>query len=171
MSQSGAGWQPANQSHNAHRFEIVTVYYRWHPLYGQSLRVQKRQRFPGGEQVFVQLEGGATCGLPAWMVSSTCAAFVIGPSLIATEALRELRDLLSVLPSGPECAKASLKLAPKEGRNEVSAEVFTHATQPSPAGASPPGAAGRQGPTNDSSSDRTAVARRQRTHRGQRRKP
>src|ERR1035438_8797337 len=55
QSDCGAGWYPASQSHNAHHFgqiEIVTVYYRWHPLYGQSLRVQGRKRFPDGEVVF-----------------------------------------------------------------------------------------------------------------------
>src|SRR5664279_6524160 len=106
----GAGWHPANQSHNAHRlahFEIVTVYYRWHPLFGQSLPVRRRQKFPYGEQVFVQLESGATCALPSWMLTADCAAFAIGPPLIATGALRALRDLLSALPSGPECDKPS----------------------------------------------------------------
>jgi transposase len=40
------------------------------------------------------------------MPSATGAAFVIGPPLIATDALRELHDLLSALPSGRECDKA-----------------------------------------------------------------
>jgi hypothetical protein len=136
----GAGWNPAGPSHNAHlfsQFEIVTVYYRWHPLYGRSLPVRRRQRFPNGEQVFVQLDNGAACALPEWMLNATCAAMVIGPPLIASDALVELRDLLSGLPSGPECDKASLKLQPKEGRNEVSAEVSIRATQPSLAGSGP----------------------------------
>ena len=169
---------PANQSHNAHRlaqFEIVTVYYRWHPLYGQSLPVRKRQKFLCGEQVFVQLESGATCALPAWMLSAACAAFVLGPPLIATGALRALRDLLSALPSGPECDKASLKLPSKEGRNEVSAEVSaevsTRTAQPSPAGPRPARAPGWQEPATGASSDRTATQRRQRTKRSGRRKP
>jgi hypothetical protein len=36
------------------------------------------------------------------MLSATCAGFIVGPPLIATSALRELRDLLSALPSRPE---------------------------------------------------------------------
>jgi hypothetical protein len=47
------------------QLEIVTVYDRWHPLYGQSPPVRKRRKFPYGEQVFVQLESGATCAVPA----------------------------------------------------------------------------------------------------------
>jgi hypothetical protein len=169
----GAGRNPASPSHNAHlfsQFEIVTVYYRWHPLYGQSLPVRRRQRFPNGEQVFVQLDSGAACALPEWMLNATCAALIIGPPLIAGDALVELRDLLSGLPSGPECDKASLKLQPKEGRNEVSAEVSIHATQPSLAGSGADRAAGGQGPGTDSSSDRIAVERHQRARRGGRRK-
>ena len=169
----GAGPRPANQLHNAHRFaqsEIVTVFYRWHPLYGQSLPVQWRQKAPGGEYVFVRVESGATCGLPAWMLSAACATFVLGSPLIATDALLELRALLSALPSGPPCAKAALKLPPKEGRHESSAEVSVRTTPPSPAASRPGGAAGGQGPTTGRSLDRTAAQRR-RTRRGERRKP
>jgi hypothetical protein len=93
LSSSGAGAQPANQPHNAHRFaqsEAATVYYRWHPLYGQSLPVQGRQKVPCGEYVFVRMESGATCGLPAWMLSAACATFVLGAPPIATDALLEL---------------------------------------------------------------------------------
>src|SRR5580658_1739273 len=165
----GAGWQPANQSHNAHHFaasEIVTVYYRWHPLYGMSLRVHRRQRCPYGEVVFVKLENGSPCALPAWMLRATCAGFVLGPPLIASSALRELRDLLSALLSAPECDKASLKLPSQEGRNDVSAEVSTRTTQPSPAGNRPTGTPARQGSTTDSGADRTAARRRPRNTLG-----
>jgi hypothetical protein len=48
------------------------------------------------------------------------------------------------LPSGPKCDKASLKPSPREGRHEVSAEVSTHTTQPSPAGSGRAHAPGRQ---------------------------
>jgi hypothetical protein len=119
--------------------------------------------------VFVQMESGATCALPAWMLRATGAAFLIGPPLMATGALRELRDLLHALPSGAECDKASLK--PKEGCHEVSAKVSTRTTQPSPAGNRRAGAAGQQGPTTDASSDRTAAQRCQRSTSGGGRKP
>jgi hypothetical protein len=33
------------------------------------------------------LESGATSALPGWMVSSACAAYIIGPPPIAPEAL------------------------------------------------------------------------------------
>src|ERR1035438_1971494 len=174
QSDCGAGWYPASQSHNAHHFgqiEIVTVYYRWHPLYGQSLRVQGRKRFPDGEVVFVQLGSGGASALPAWMLHAACAAFDLGPPLVATGALLQLRELLNALPSRPQCDKPSLKRPPKEGRHEASAEVSTRPTQPSPAGPHPPGAPARQEPATDSSPDGVAAPRRQRTRRGERSQP
>jgi len=72
--------------------------------------VQRRQKVRCGEYVFVQMESGATYGLPAWMLSAACATCVLGPPLVATGALLELRALLSALPSDPQCDKASLKL-------------------------------------------------------------
>ena len=53
----------------------------------------------------------------------------------------------------------------------VSAAVSTRTTQPSPAGPRPARAPGRQEPTTGPGSDRTAVERRQRTHRSGRRNP
>src|SRR6266542_5314949 len=97
----GAGWQPASPSHNAHTFgqiETATIYYRWHPLYGQSLAVARRQRFPYSEIVYFRLDDGCTCTVPAWMCSVGCATFTLGPPLISMAALRQLRDLLSTLP-------------------------------------------------------------------------
>src|SRR5450432_3543581 len=54
--------------------KTVTVYCGWHFLSGQSVPVRRREKFPYGEVVFVQLESGTTCALPAWMLSATCAA-------------------------------------------------------------------------------------------------
>ena len=52
--------------------------------------MQGRQKVPCGEYVFVRMESGATCGLPAWMLSAACATFVLGAPPIATDALLEL---------------------------------------------------------------------------------
>ena len=100
-------------------------------------------------------------GWPRGLLSAACATFVVGAPLIATGAL-ELRALLGALPSDSKCDKASLKLPPKEGRKESSAEVCVRATQPSLAASRP----GRQGPATGRSPDRTAAQRR-RTHAAQ----
>ena len=85
----------ANQKHSAHHFEIVTVHYRWHPLFGRSLRVHRRMKNRSGEQVFCELPNDTTCALPTWMFSADCARFTLGRPLIRIEALRELRDVLT----------------------------------------------------------------------------
>jgi hypothetical protein len=52
------------QSHNALLYETVTVYCRWHPLHGQSLRVHKRKRDRTGEYVFCLLHDDTLCLIP-----------------------------------------------------------------------------------------------------------
>ena len=106
-----------NQPHNAHHFvETVTIYYRWHPLFGQSLRVCRREKKRRGEYISYQLPDGTICSLPAWMFSpAECAQFSLGSPLIAVEALVQLRDVLDALQVPSGCDKASLKPFPKGG--------------------------------------------------------
>jgi hypothetical protein len=61
----------AYPKHNAHRFETVTVYYRWHPLFGQSLRVHRRMKTRNGEQIFCQLPDSTLCALPSDKMSDS----------------------------------------------------------------------------------------------------
>jgi hypothetical protein len=106
------------QSHNTHHFETATVFYRWHPLAGQNLRVQKRKRDRHGEYIFVWLPDDTICGLPAWMFNAGCAPF------ISVAALTELRDLLGALRASPTlCDMASVKQVLTEVSNETSAEA------------------------------------------------
>lgn len=100
----------ANGSHNAYGLDVVTVRYRWHPLFGQTLRVCRRMKDHRGEHIFVELSDGTMCSLPSWMFSSDCTIRCsLGAPLIAVEALCELRDLLSSLHPTNGCGKASLK--------------------------------------------------------------
>jgi hypothetical protein len=99
----------ASQKHNAHGPEIVKVYYRFHPLYGQSLRVQRRVKFPRGEYIFCELPDGTIGGFPSWIADATKAPEGdIGTPLVSVEALTGLRRLLDGLRSGPKHDKASL---------------------------------------------------------------
>jgi hypothetical protein len=94
----------------------VTIYYRWHPLFGRSLRVCRREKKRRGEYIFYQLPDGTICSLPAWMFSpAECAQFSLGSPLIAAEALVQLRDVLDALQVPSGCDKASLKPFPKGG--------------------------------------------------------
>ena len=118
-----------SQQHNTHHFETVTVYYRWHPLFGQLLRVHKRIRGDQGEHVICQLPDHTLASLPTWMLSPECTQFTLGPALIAVAALYELRDVLSAWRTASDCDKASRKQSPKEVVHEVTEEAIQPAAK------------------------------------------
>src|SRR5579884_4022781 len=123
----------ANQLHNAHRFEAVTVYYRWHPLFRQTLRVQKRMKDRHGEHIFCELPDGTVCSLPSWMFRPECAYLALGSPIVSVEALAALRDLLDTLRARPQCDMHSLDQSSKEGVNEAASDATQHAVHPAPA--------------------------------------
>src|SRR5438105_7450894 len=106
MHYSAHAWSP---SHNAYVLETVTVRYRWHPLFGQALRVLKRERdrHGHGEYLFCELPDRTSRSLPAGVFSADCTAFSVGPPALAVEALRQPRDLLSGWQKSSACQKAS----------------------------------------------------------------
>lgn len=114
---------PTSQLHNAYVSEAVTVYYKWHPLCGQSLRVVRRTRDRHGEHLFCELSDRTVCFLPRWMFSPECAQFSLGKPAIALEALNELRDLLTSLQKSSSCDKASAASRSQEDEHEVKPEV------------------------------------------------
>ena len=76
----------------------MKIHYRWHPLFGQELILQRVAKFPRGEYVFCELPNGTVAGLPAWMTEvSACAAVEAGDVMASAEALAELRDLVSTV--------------------------------------------------------------------------
>jgi hypothetical protein len=113
-----------NPSHNAHRFETVTVYYRWHPLFGQSLPVRQRKRGTDGECFVCKLADSTTLSIPAWMLDPECAHLALGPPQIAVAALLELRDLLSALQLASGFHNTSLR----SFREEAAADEATSRT-------------------------------------------
>jgi hypothetical protein len=71
------------------------IQYRWHPLFGQELKLQRVARFPRGEYVFCELPDGTIAGLPAWMTDATvCGSIKVGMAMVSAEALAELRGVL-----------------------------------------------------------------------------
>ena len=101
----------------------MTVYYRWHPLFGRSLRVRKRVNNRNGELIFCELPDNTVCGLPTWMFSTACTRFTVGPPLFSIEALRELREVLTAWQSASSWDKASLKPSLPEVLSEATKEV------------------------------------------------
>ena len=101
----------------------MTVHYRWHPLFGQSLRVHRRVKTRNGEQIFCQLPDNTLCALPMWMFRAECAQLTVGPPVIAVEALCELRDVLTAWQTPSSCDKAFLTQSPPEVVNETVREA------------------------------------------------
>jgi hypothetical protein len=102
----------------------VTVYYRWHPLFGQSVRVHRRHRIKSEDYLHIRLPDETTCGLPAWMFDSACLEFIIGDPLISVEALNELRDVLNTLHGDAgKCDKPLLNIFRKGDTHESSGKL------------------------------------------------
>ena len=100
----------ASQKHNAHGSEVIKIHYPFHPLQGQSLRVERRAKLPKGEYIFCELSDGSIGGFPSWIADSTkSSTFTIGPPLASAVALAELRKLLDSLHSNSQRGTASLK--------------------------------------------------------------
>ena len=83
----------SRQSHSAHHTEQVTVHYPWHPLHGQTIRVQRSVRH--GRDVWLCEQEQRTAAIPVWMTDrAACAALSVGPVLVSVDALRELASLV-----------------------------------------------------------------------------
>src|SRR6202022_2540610 len=104
-SDNGHRSPPPIQLHNAYDFETVTIYYRWHPLFGLSLPVRTRRKDRNGERIYCESDG-RIYPVPSWMLSPECSQFSLGPALLSTKALSELHDLLTSLPTHDDCDKA-----------------------------------------------------------------
>ena len=112
-------------------FETVTIYYRWHPLFGKSLPVRKRRRDGDCEHIYCDVDG-KIYPIPSWMVSPECSQFSLGPSLVSVRALFKLRDLLAGLPLPADCDRASLQAtAAQEGIDEAIGKATLPADEPS----------------------------------------
>ena len=121
----------SSQKHNAHGPEIIKVHYRFHPLYGQSLRVQRRVKFPHGEYIFCELADGTIGGFPSWIADAAKASDVtVGEPLASITALAELRALLDRLHSGRKRDKASLKPVLQERTNDTKGNAIDDADEP-----------------------------------------
>jgi hypothetical protein len=107
-----------SQKHNAHSPEVVKIYYPFHPLHGQSLRVERRAKLSKGAYIFCELPDGTIGGFPSWIADPTKSpTFTVGPPLTAAVALAELRKLLDSLHSNAQRGTASLKEMRREGKN------------------------------------------------------
>lgn len=106
------GFSPfhTRQKHNAHGPEVIKIHYPFHPLHGQSLRVERRAKLPKGEYIFCEFPDGTIGGFPSWIADPTKVPnFTVGPAMTSAVALAELRKLLDSLHSNSQRGNASLK--------------------------------------------------------------
>ena len=118
------------QLHNAYAVETVTIYYRWHPLFGLNLPVRMRREDRAGQRIYCESDG-KIYPIPSWMLSPECLQLLLGPPLISAEALSELHDLLRSLPLHADCDRASLNASPKEGADEAIGKITVPANESS----------------------------------------
>ena len=108
------------------------MYYRWHPLFGQTLRVIRRVKDRDGEHVQLQLQDhNVSCLLPAWMFSPECLHFTVGPPLISVAALAQLREVLNTV-HVPSCDK-NAGIPSQETMHEATAQAIEPAIESLPA--------------------------------------
>ena len=119
---------PPIELHNAYAVETVTIYYRWHPLFGLTLPVRMRRKVRAGQRIYCESDG-KIYPVPSWMLSPECSQLLPGPPLISAEALGELHDLLTSLPIHADCDKASQNSPPKEGVDETIGKITLPANE------------------------------------------
>jgi hypothetical protein len=119
------------QKHNAHGPEVIKVHYPFHPLHGQSLRVQRRAKLPNGEYIFCELPDGSIGGFPSWIADATKTPhFTVGPPLISAAALTQLWTLLDGLRSNSQRDNASLKGMRREDMNDTKENTRGESDEP-----------------------------------------
>ena len=119
------------QKHSAHGPEVVKVHYPFHPLHGQSLRVQRRAKLPNGEYIFCELPDGSIGGLPSWIADATKTSdFTAGPPLTSAAALGQLWTLLDGLRSNSQRGNASLKRMRREDTSDTKENARGESDEP-----------------------------------------
>src|SRR3954454_1607866 len=113
----------AIQKHNAHSPEIVKIYYPFHPLNGQSLRVRRRASFPRGDYVYCELPDGTIGGFPSWMADPVRGSTVTsGSPLASAAALADLWSLIGSLQRRSDRGNASLRKVRSDDSNATTNE-------------------------------------------------
>src|ERR1700720_5051686 len=93
---SPGGFSPnrSSQKHNAHGSEVIKIHYPFHPLHGQSLRVERRAKLPKGEYIFCELPDGTIGGFPSWIADPTKGPYLtVGPAMASAAPPAALRKL------------------------------------------------------------------------------
>lgn len=81
------------QSRNTHEIQRVTIWYRWHPFYGETVPLVRGRA--GSHCLRCEFPDGTTATIPVWMTDADlCAQMSVGEPTISLPALAELRAFL-----------------------------------------------------------------------------
>ena len=129
-----------SRGHSAHIGQDVVIHYRWHPLYGRSVRRIQGERRASGDFVHVELSPGAVTILPAWKLDAVyCAGLKVGPPQASLAALRSLHELLIACESRLVSADGNIVRQETQDGSAITARTEDRAC--SEAEAQPPGGA------------------------------
>ena len=86
-------------AHTAHYTTSVKIYYPWHPLYGQEVKVWGRQEYLCEPHHLIALPDNSRVLTPMWMADENyCRQFTRQDSpVVSLKALRELTQLLKAV--------------------------------------------------------------------------
>ena len=100
-----------NARHSAYEPVLTTIAYRWHPLFGQRLRLREGARRGGSDIVLVEDQPGRLRELPRWMCDPVaCAGMDQGPPRVALQALVKLAAVLDEM-SGRRAVRVILRMS------------------------------------------------------------
>lgn len=95
----------------------VKIYYRWHALFGQSLRLHRLVSRFDGNFIHCELPDGSIGAFPSWMMDAeVCSRLSMGTPQLSLEALTDLRRFLKDNISETQTANSSLL----KGKGETS---------------------------------------------------
>jgi len=85
-----AGWVK-----DAHKVRFAKIYYSYHPLHGESVKIIR----PFGENCIIQTQDGRRIGVPKWMTDKAKCLQIKHSSIpyCSHSALRELQSLLACI--------------------------------------------------------------------------
>jgi hypothetical protein len=82
--------------HSAHIGQEVEVHYRWHPLYGQQVKVRDIEQRGGSQVVHIEAAAGVVKMIAGWMLDAAiCSAIELGEPRGTVATLSELHRLLA----------------------------------------------------------------------------
>lgn len=119
----------SNPSHNAHVLKRAKIYYRWHALYKQSLRVERIVSRYDGTFIHCELPDGSIGAFPAWMMNAeACAQFTLGIPKLSVEAISNLSKFLNELRLESGHTLGSDKLNPEVSQHDSRKVIQTSRT-------------------------------------------